>query len=48
MPLAPRRCPVLLFAQEYLAPDPDADLACEELWKFFQEVAQAGELPPMP
>ena len=44
---APPRCPVTRFVQEYIAPDPDADLACGELWKFFQEVAQSGELPPM-
>jgi|SRR5580692_1926461 hypothetical protein len=44
---APPRCPVARFVQEYLAPDPDADLTCAELWKFFQEIAQAGELSPL-
>jgi len=39
--------PVTRFAQEYLAPDPDADFGCEELWKFFHEIVQAGQLPPM-
>jgi hypothetical protein len=43
----PRPSPIRRFAQEYLAPDPDADFGCDELWKFFQEVVQAGELPPM-
>lgn len=41
------RCPVTRFVQEYIAADLDADLTCDELWKFFQEIAQAGELPPM-
>ena len=44
---APPRCPVTRFVREYLMSDPDADLACEELWRFFQEIAQDGELPPM-
>jgi hypothetical protein len=44
---APPRCPVAGFVREYLAPDPDADLTCAELWNFFQEIAQAGKLPPM-
>jgi hypothetical protein len=44
---APPNCPVTRFVREYLASDPDADLTCEELWKFFKEVSQAGELPPM-
>src|SRR5260370_36490298 len=40
--------PIYRFAQEYLAPDPSSDFGCEELWQFFHEIAQAGELPPMP
>ena len=39
--------PIRRFAQEYLAPDPDADFGCEELWTFFHEIVRAGELPPM-
>jgi hypothetical protein len=35
------------FVQEFLAPDADADLSCKEVWGLFQEVVQAGELPPM-
>ena len=46
-PPAPQHGPVSRFVQEYLAPDPDADLACEEAWKFFQEVTNAGDLPPI-
>jgi hypothetical protein len=43
----PRLCPVERFVQEYLSPDCDADLTCEEAWQLFQEIAQAGELSPM-
>jgi hypothetical protein len=45
---APRRCPVMRFAQEYLAHDPAADVSCSELWRFFREIADAGELPRVP
>jgi len=44
---APGHCPVRRFAQEYLAPDPTSDVSCEELWFFFREIAEAGELPPL-
>ena len=44
---APGHCPVRRFAQEYLAPDPTTDVSCEELWCFFREIAEAGELPPL-
>jgi len=44
---APRGCPVTRFAEEYLAHDSAADVSCEELWRFFHEIADAGELPPM-
>jgi hypothetical protein len=44
---APRRCPVTLFAQRYLAPEPGSDLASKELWKFFAEVAATRELEPL-
>jgi hypothetical protein len=44
---APQNSPVSRFIQEYLAPDPDADLSCAEAWQFFKEIAQSGELPPM-
>ena len=42
----PQPCPVTRFAQKYLAPA-DADFTCQELWRFYDEVAQAGEFPPM-
>jgi hypothetical protein len=45
---APRRCPVMRFAQEYLAPDPAAVVSCGVLWRYFREIADAGELPSMP
>jgi hypothetical protein len=41
------RCPVQKFVEAYLTAAPDADAASEELWAFYQEVAQAGELPSM-
>ena len=44
---APRRCPVLLFAQRYLIRDSAADVSCGEVWTFFREIADAGELPPV-
>ena len=43
----PWRSPVRMFVQEYLAPNPDADISCAELWSFFQEIVQSGELQPM-
>jgi hypothetical protein len=46
-PPLPQHSPVRRFVQEYLAPDPDADLSCEEAWQFFEEIAHEGELPPM-
>ena len=35
------------FTQKYLTADPVGDLSCQEAWTFFEEIAQAGELPPM-
>ena len=43
----PYQSPVWRFVRDYLVPDPEADLASEELWTFFQEVTQAGDLPGM-
>jgi hypothetical protein len=43
----PQHLPVNRFVQEYLANDSTADLACEEAWQFFQEIAQAGGLPSL-
>jgi hypothetical protein len=43
----PYQSPIRRFVQEYLAPDPKSDMSCEELWTFFQEVVDAGELPGM-
>jgi hypothetical protein len=39
--------PIRRYVQQYLVPDPNADLSCAEAWQFFQEIAQAGELEPM-
>lgn len=41
--LTPRRCPVIAFATRYLMRQPGADMATAELWKFYAEVAAAGE-----
>jgi hypothetical protein len=42
-----RRCPVTRFARGCLIYDPGADVSCEQLWDFYEEVAAAGELPPL-
>lgn len=39
-----RRCPVTLFAERYLARQSGEDMTSAELWTFFLEVVQAGEL----
>jgi hypothetical protein len=39
--------PIERFVQEFLALDPSSDFGCQELWRFFQEIVQAGELPAM-
>ena len=44
---APRRCPVLMFAQRYLAAEPGSDMTSDELWRFYAEVAAVGELEPV-
>ena len=41
------RCPVQKFVEAYLTAAPDADASSEELWVFYQEIVQAGELPSM-
>jgi len=43
----PRRCPVLLFARQFLVRDPGADASSHELWRFYAEIASAGELEPL-
>lgn len=43
----PRSCAVTRFVREYLAPDPATDVSCSELWTFYREISDAGELPPM-
>ena len=43
----PWQSPIRRFVRDYLAPDPKADLSCEEAWQFFQEIVQAGELQVM-
>jgi hypothetical protein len=44
---APRRCPVLLFVERYLEREPGSDMTSAELWRFFSEVVEAGELEPL-
>ena len=41
------RDPVMRFAQQYLAQNPDTDISCSELWEFYREITVSGELPPM-
>ena len=45
--LTPRRCPVIAFVQRYLMRQPGADMTSAELWKFYAEVAAAGESEPL-
>jgi hypothetical protein len=42
-----RQCPVISFARRYLLRQPGADMATAELWKFYAEVAAAGESEPL-
>jgi hypothetical protein len=42
-----RDSPVGRFAREYLAADLQSDLTCDEAWTYYQEIAQANELPQM-
>jgi len=42
----PRHNPVRRFVEEYLVADATAEITCQEVWAFFKEVVQAGELPP--
>ena len=44
---APRRCPVTQFATHYLIRDPGQDMTTAELWRFYAEVAAAGESEPL-
>jgi hypothetical protein len=41
---APRRCSVTKFAAQYLMRDPAQDMTSAELWRFYSEIAAAGEL----
>src|SRR6266550_5009026 len=41
----PRNCPVSDFARRYLVLDPAGDVSCDELWTFYREISDAGELP---
>jgi hypothetical protein len=43
----PRHSPIRRFVEEYLVANSTADITCEEGWRFFYEIVQAGELPPM-
>jgi hypothetical protein len=47
-PSTTRSSPVNRFAMEYLASDACDELSCDDLWKFFSEIAAAGYLPSMP
>jgi len=42
-----RQCPVISFARRYLMRQPGADMTTAELWKFYAEVAAAGESEPL-
>ena len=42
--LSPRRCPVAMFAKEYLVRQPGGDMSTAELFQFYDEVAATGEL----
>jgi hypothetical protein len=42
--LAPRRCPVAMFAKKFLIRDLANDVTSQELWQFFGEVFASGEL----
>ena len=44
---ATRPCPVTQFAAQYLMRDPGRDVTCAELWRFYREIAAAGELEPL-
>jgi hypothetical protein len=45
--LTPQRCPVVLFAKRYLVRQPGANMTSDELWRFYAEVVNAGELEPL-
>ena len=42
-----RQNPIAKFAREHLERDQTRDVSCTELWKFYNEIAAAGELPPL-
>jgi len=44
---ASRPCPVLEFARRYLVHDAASDVTSRELWVFFSEIVDAGELEPL-
>ena len=44
---APKRCPVLEYAQHFLRADPASDLTTLELWWFYEEVVTAGKIQPI-
>jgi hypothetical protein len=41
-------CPVTCFAKRHLRRDPTTDLTSAELWRFFSEVADSGEVRRLP
>jgi len=41
----PSQCPVVRFAKQFLTNNSADDLSCSELWTFYREIADAGELP---
>jgi len=45
--LTPRRCPVVAFVKRFLQRQPGADMTTAELWRFYAEVAAAGESEPL-
>ena len=40
-------CPVLQYLKNYLCRDPDGDMSCAELWRYYAELAAAGQAEPL-
>jgi hypothetical protein len=41
------RNPVLLFARHYLMRQPGTQISTAELWQFYREIVEGGELEPL-
>ena len=40
-------CPVQQYLKNYLCRDPDGDMSCAELWRYYAELAAAGQAEPL-